>query len=84
MATQNENPNDQTERKGGYGGSTGGQDPTSATPREGESASGTGATGRENPVTSSIDADEALGNRTGAYGGNPPSTSDQPDGASGQ
>ena len=85
MATGNENPNEQTERQGGYGGSSGGRDPMQGTPSEGDTPSGTGAGGRDNPVTSPMDADEALGNRTGGYGGNPATTtSDQPDGATGE
>lgn len=70
--------NDQDARQGGYGGSTGGQNPA---PQRGSGSSS--ATGRNDSVQSPVDADEALGNRTGGYGGNPPATSDQPDGANG-
>jgi hypothetical protein len=64
-------PNQQDQRRGGYGDDAGGADP-SLTP-ESEKQSGSNAAGRENPVTDAADADEALGNRTGGYGGNPPS-----------
>lgn len=67
MADQNQN--DQDQRSGGYGGSTGGQNP-SARPEQDENAS---AAGRDNPGQNAVDADEALGNRTGGYGGNPSS-----------
>lgn len=71
MPENNTNPQDQ--RSGGYGGSTGGEDPTP----EKAGADSTSATGRESPVRDAVDADEALGNRTGGYGGNPAST-DEP------
>jgi hypothetical protein len=35
----------------------------------GSTGEGGGAGGRENPITDRVDADEALGNRTGGYGG---------------
>jgi len=64
-----QNPTPQDQRRGGYGDSAGGADPAADT-RETEASS---AGGRESPVTDAADADEALGNRTGGYGGNPPS-----------
>ena len=70
------NPSQQDERRGGYGDDTGGADPASAAPEKGSTSAG----GRENPVTDTADADEALGNRTGGYGGNPPSGEDAEDG----
>jgi hypothetical protein len=60
----------QDEREGGYGDDAGEME----TPKPG----GSNAAGRENPVTDSVDADEALGNRTGGYGGNPPSGQNPP------
>ena len=60
----------QDECVGGYGGHGAGAE----TPKPG----GSNAGGRENPVTDAVDADEALGNRTGGYGGNPPSGGNPP------
>ena len=57
----------QDQRRGGYGDSAGGADPA-----EPEQPSGSNASGRESPVTDTADADEALGNRTGGYGGSVP------------
>jgi hypothetical protein len=59
----------QDQREGGYGDDAGEVE----TPKPG----GSNAGGRENPVTDALDADEALGNRTGGYGGNPPSGDDR-------
>ena len=78
MAEQNQN--DQDQRTGGYGGSSGGQDLEQGASRQ----EGSSAAGREGLVNTPLDGDEALGNRTGGYGGNPSSveeesTSDQPD-----
>ena len=73
MATQGQNQDDQEQRVGGYGGSTGGQDPA----QDGASQQGSSAAGREGPVTDAVDGDEAMGNRTGGYGGNPSSV-DEP------
>lgn len=81
MTTQN--PNDHAGQQGSYGGRTGEQNSAGTPPREDESPTGTGASGRENAVLSTHDADEALGNRTGGYGSNP-ATSDQGDGATGE
>ena len=79
MATQGQDQNDQDQRAGGYGGSTGGQNPA----KESDSQDGSSAAGREGPITSPVDGDEALGNRTGGYGGNPSSVEEpetgQPD-----
>lgn len=77
MATQDQD--DQNQRGGGYGGNTAGQDPS-----EGSGAGeGGSAAGREGPITDAVDGDEAMGNRTGAYGGNPSSVEEsitsQPD-----
>jgi hypothetical protein len=59
------NPNtDQDSRRGGYGDSTGGRNPE---PQQEESGS-SGAAGRDGAVDSPLDADEALGNRSGGYG----------------
>jgi hypothetical protein len=58
--------NQQDQRAGGYGDSTGGQRPEQP-PKVEEASAG----GREGPPTDTMDADEALGNRTGGYGGNP-------------
>ena len=68
------NTGPQDQRRGGYGDSAGGADPAAAAERP----SGSNASGRESPVTDAADADEALGNRTGGYGGNPPSTGKAP------
>jgi hypothetical protein len=57
----------QDSRTGGYGGSQADELPQS---EEGQEPSGdASAAGRENPGRSAVDADEALGNRTGGYGG---------------
>jgi hypothetical protein len=72
MPDQNQTPQDQ--RRGGYGDSAGGADPAAETPN----SEGSNASGRESPVTDATDADEALGNRTGGYGGNPPSGGNPP------
>jgi hypothetical protein len=65
---QKRDSEDQDRRTGGYGDSTGGQKPEKNREVEEEASAG----GREGPPVSPNDADEALGNRTGAYGGNPP------------
>ena len=65
MPVQDDNTNDQDARTGGYGGSAGGQNP--ATEQEGESG-GASAAGRDNPGADAMDADEAMGNRSGGYG----------------
>jgi hypothetical protein len=64
---QERNREQQDQRTGGYGDSTGGQRPQNNPAVEEEASAG----GREGPPTSTADADEALGNRTGGYGGNP-------------
>jgi hypothetical protein len=80
---KNDDEVQQDQRHGGYGDSTGGQAPRPERKVGQGAGEGGGAGGRESPVTDSVDADEALGNRTGGYGGNPPSQTDQPDGGIG-
>ena len=63
---KNQDALDQDSRVGGYGGSDSARIP------EGDQQEQTGeasAAGREDPGDSPVDADEALGNRTGGYGG---------------
>jgi hypothetical protein len=68
---------DQDARRGGYGDSTGGQDPN---PERDSGASS--AAGREDgSVSSPVDADEALGNRSGGYGSSPMPAEDPTAGA---
>jgi hypothetical protein len=61
-----QNGNDQDQRTGGYGGSTGGQNPPTDPGSQRDNAS---AAGRDNPGADAVDADEAMGNRSGGYGG---------------
>lgn len=67
MADERNEGKEQDSRVGAYGGSNAGQVPE---PQQGQEQSGqASAAGREDPSESAVDADEAIGNRTGGYGG---------------
>lgn len=64
--------NRQDAREGGYGDDTGMNESGQSTPQPQKGAGmgehGDSGAGRENPGRSSIDSDDALGNRAGGYG----------------
>lgn len=68
-----ENTIPQEERQGGYGDRT----PARESQQEEQ---GAGAGGRASELTDPMDADEALGNRTGGYGANPSSVEPEREG----